>query len=169
MIRPTNLLLGLTAAAGLAIFPACDTFQGGAKSTGESVGFSMQPSTNTILEGETVTLTTSSANTLGRNAEIIWHAEGGEVRTSENGRVAQVTFPRNGTYTVSADLMLDGTRAQTQSSTIEVRALKVPGAEPRPTTTEEREAQRGATGYGELQLQRAEEAQRDAQQPDAAD
>jgi plastocyanin len=86
--------------------------------------FRMTASHRSVLAGETVTFTTSSTNTLGRSPEIQWHSSGGEdIRTSADNRVAQITFNDPGTHTVSADLLLDGARARTQSATVEVRPL----------------------------------------------
>ena len=117
-------MIGAVAISGLLALGGCET---GPDTQESTVGFAMEASHSRILAGETVTLTTSSENTLGRSAEVRWHANGADLKTSDNGRVAQATFSRPGTYVVSADLMIDGNRVQTQSETIEVQPLNIPG------------------------------------------
>ena len=116
--------VGVVAVAGFLALGGCDT---GPDASEPIMGFAMEASRESILAGEAVTFTTTSHNVLGRNAEIRWHATGADLETSENGRVAQATFEEPGTYAVSADLMVDGDRVQTQSQIIEVRPLRIPG------------------------------------------
>lgn len=86
--------------------------------------FEMVASHEAVLEGETVTFTTRTANTLGRSAEIQWQTSAGhEIQTSADNRVAQITFDEPGMYTVSADLVVNGNRVQTQTQTVDVRPL----------------------------------------------
>lgn len=114
--------LALVGALGTFNLAGCET--GGSSSEQQTVGFAMSPSQKQVLAGETVTLTTTTQNTLGKQAEIQWNTTGGQIREIDNGRVAQVTFDQPGTYVVSAELMVDGQRWQTQTQTIQVRPVR---------------------------------------------
>src|SRR4051812_34993241 len=61
-----------------------------------------------IAVGDTTTLTVTSRNTLGHNAQVQWDTTGGNLTPGDNGRLARVQFDKPGTYTVSAKLMIDG-------------------------------------------------------------
>jgi len=77
-----------------------------------------------ILAGEVVTLTTRSENTLGRDAGVKWTSTGGDIKTEDNGRIARVTFPNPGTYTVTGRLELDGQGTRTDSVDVRVREVR---------------------------------------------
>ena len=144
--------LGLSMTVGLAMMPGCET---GPSAVGEEVSFSIQPSSEQIMAGETVTLTSESQNVLGRDAQIEWHPSGGELRTSQNGRVAQITFPNPGTYNVTADLIVGGQRYTTQTTRIEVQPLPVQqmGVQPQQGEVREGALQPGEAGGVEQQRQ----------------
>jgi hypothetical protein len=89
----------------------------------QPIEFRIMPSHKSVLEGETVTVTTRTANLVGRDANIKWTATGGELETEQNGRVARVRFDRPGTYTISARLNVDGEMVETDSVTVTVHPL----------------------------------------------
>lgn len=84
----------------------------------------IKASNKEIIAGERVTLEATSANTLGRNAQVEWRVDGGDLREMENGRMAQITFDEPGTYTVFADLMVDGKRVQTAQQKVTVKPVR---------------------------------------------
>lgn len=105
---------------GLAILPACES----TPSAGPMVEFSITPSRSTAVVGETVTITSYSANVVGTDSRIQWHTTGGDLETRQSGRVAQVTFDEPGTYNISANLMSDGVQMMSDATTIVVRPLQ---------------------------------------------
>ncbi len=103
---------------------------GGCRNDGDStrvdddVRFRVMASSVSILAGEVVTLTTRSENTLGRDAGVKWTSTGGDIKTEDNGRIARVTFPNPGTYTVTGRLELDGQGTRTDSVDVRVREVR---------------------------------------------
>jgi hypothetical protein len=89
-----------------------------------AVGMNLEPSSRTIMQGEVATIAAHTENLLGRDSEIRWLAPGGDLRIEENGRVARVMYDMPGTYTVTADLMVDGRQTLRDQSTIHVNPLK---------------------------------------------
>lgn len=76
-----------------------------------------------VVVGDTTTLTVTSRNTLGHDAQVQWDTTGGRLTTEENGRVARVQFDKPGSYTVNAKLLIDGRVYDQDSVTIEARPL----------------------------------------------
>lgn len=89
-----------------------------------TVGLSLQPSSREMMAGEIVTVIANTENLLGRDSEIEWNAPGGEVRTEENGRIARVMYDQPGTYTISAQLFVDGTMVRRDGVTVNVKPLR---------------------------------------------
>jgi hypothetical protein len=77
-----------------------------------------------VAAGDTVTLTVSSRNTLGRNARIEWTTTGGGVTPEENGRIARVQFKEPGAYTVTSKLFVDGRLVDQDAVTITARPIR---------------------------------------------
>lgn len=77
------------------------------------VGFDVTASHSSIVAGESVTFTATTANTHGRDAEIRWESTGGEMTEVDDDRVRRVTFDEPGEYKVSADLLIEGKRVAT--------------------------------------------------------
>ena len=89
----------------------------------EQPKFGVKASSHRVYAGETVTLTSRSANLAGRASEVQWGSTGGEVTPEHDGVVARVHFDRPGTYFVSGTLLIDGQPVQTDSITITVLPL----------------------------------------------
>lgn len=77
-----------------------------------------------IVVGDSTTLTVTSKNTLGREAQVQWDTTGGNLTTQDNGRVARVRFDKPGSYTVNAKLIVDGRVYDQDSVTIEAMPLR---------------------------------------------
>lgn len=115
-------IVALFAAAGMLALVGCQDESLVAESEPQ---FNMVASHDEVLVGETVTFTTQTSNTLGREAEIQWHSSAGQqFQTSADKRVAQVTFDRPGTYIITADLLLNGNRVSSESQTIVVKPVR---------------------------------------------
>ena len=113
----------LVLVGSLAIGSAC---AGGSRSSApdDDVRFRITASSASIVAGEMVTFTTRSENTLGRDPGVKWTSTGGDIKTEENGRIARVTFPNPGTYTVTGRLELDGQAMRSDSVDIRVREVR---------------------------------------------
>src|SRR4051812_47089510 len=95
--------LGLALLAG----PACSSDGGDDHYTQRPVAqgrpeINISASNKEIAVGDTTTLTVNSRNTLGHSADVEWTTTGGKLNTEENGRIARITFPAPGVYTVTA-------------------------------------------------------------------
>ena len=90
----------------------------------EPIEFSIQPSARSVVAGEVVTVTTRSANAIGRNTAVDWAATGGDLTTEQNKRIARVRFDQPGTYTVSAVLRVDNNVAMSDAVDITVKPLQ---------------------------------------------
>lgn len=120
---------GLTIAAALAMVVSTTAGLSGCQSSARAgtVGepeFNISKSKDEALAGEIITFTTRSKNLAGRQSEIEWRTTGGELTTEENGRIARVRFDREGTYTVSARLSLDGEVVETDSVSVEISPVR---------------------------------------------
>lgn len=76
--------------------------------------FEVEPSRTSIVAGENVTFTATTANTYNRDASIEWTTTGGTMNMIEDDRVARIKFDEEGEYKVSADLLLEGKRVDTE-------------------------------------------------------
>lgn len=74
--------------------------------------------------GEVITFTARTENLLGRDASVRWSAPAGELRTEQDGRVARVIFDEPGTYSVAAQLFIDGFEVRRDSKTVTVHPLR---------------------------------------------
>ena len=90
----------------------------------DHVQFRVVASNTEIVVGDTVTLSTRSENTLGRDASVTWTTTGGDVKADQGGRIARATFEKPGTYTVTGQLELDGEVVQRDSVNIYVRPVR---------------------------------------------
>jgi len=77
-----------------------------------------------VATGDTVTLTVSSRNTLGRNARIAWNTTGGKVNPEENGRIARLQFDQPGAYTVNAKLYVEDHLVDQDAVTVTARPIR---------------------------------------------
>ena len=91
--------------------PGCETQP---KVAEVPVGFIVTPSRDIVLAGENVTFTATTTNTIDRDATIEWTTTGGKLEKVDNDRVTRVTFDEPGEYKVSADLLLEGKRVDTE-------------------------------------------------------
>ncbi len=91
--------------------------------TEEKTDLNLEPSTTSLLVGETVTITARVHDTYGRDAKLEWSSTAGDLDTEQNGRVARVKFTEPGTYTVSAKLMVDGREVRHDYVEIRVKPL----------------------------------------------
>jgi plastocyanin len=89
----------------------------------QDVGMKIEPSRDRAIVGEVVTFTARTENLLGRDAQIRWSAPAGELRTEQDGRVARVIFDEPGTYSVSAQLFVEGMEIRRDTKTVTVRPL----------------------------------------------
>jgi hypothetical protein len=88
------------------------------------IGLDLNPSSRSMVVGETITVMAETKNLLGRDVEIEWYAPGGEIKTEDEGRIARVHFESPGTYTVSARLFADGKQVKRDAVTIRVQPLE---------------------------------------------
>jgi len=93
--------------------------------TSDSAHLEIQATSNSIYEGEIVTVTTRSVNTLGTDADIEWSATGGKLDSEQNGRVARAKFDKPGTFIITAKLKIDGRVVDTDQVEVNVRQLVV--------------------------------------------
>jgi hypothetical protein len=91
--------------------------------TSDSAHLDIQATSHSIYEGEIVTVTTRSVNTLGADADIDWSTSGGNLDVEKNGRVARVKFDQPGTYMITAKLTVDGRVVDTDHVEVKVRNL----------------------------------------------
>ena len=116
--HPKKLLIAAAAAAALGGgMVACES---GPRTVGSEPQIEVAASHRKVLVGETVTLTVASKNLVARDADIEWYNSGGDLQEINDGRSAQVTFNRPGTYDVGADLIVNGARQQIASERITV-------------------------------------------------
>jgi hypothetical protein len=118
----------IQSAGALALLAAVTCLTSGCASTDghaetRSASLAIDATSRSIYEGEIVTVTTRSNNTLGTDASIEWTTTGGELDTEENGRIARIKFDRPGRYMVMAKLKVDGNVVDTDHVEIAVREL----------------------------------------------
>ena len=118
---PKKLLIAAVAAAALGGgLVACESDP---RTVGSDPQIDVAASHHKVLVGETVTLTVSSRNLVARDADIEWYTSGGDLQEINDGRSAQITFDRPGTYDVGADLIVNGARQQIASERITVSPI----------------------------------------------
>lgn len=91
--------------------------------TTNNADLTLDASSGRVLAGETVTIIARTVDTYGRDAKIEWNSTAGDLKTEQDGRVARVQFKEVGTYTVRAQLMVDG--QVVASDLVEVRVQPV--------------------------------------------
>jgi uncharacterized protein YjdB len=123
-MRPNTLKMLPSIALAL-VLSACNTTSRTSASdpTVSRVGFTLEPSTRTLVAGETVTIFARSYDTYGRDPEIAWTASSGKMTTEQNGRIARVKLDQPGTYTVTAVLTADGQEIRRETVEIRVKPL----------------------------------------------
>ena len=123
MIKRTALQLALAGMVGLGI-AACHTGPSGQASGPDAdVGLRLEPTSRTITQGEVVTVAARTENLLGRDAEVKWTAPGGNLTVEQNGRIARVRYDEPATYTVTAQLFVDGREVRRDQTTVRVNPL----------------------------------------------
>jgi len=110
--------------AALALGTGCQDNNSSSDSNPSNIRFSVAASNSDIVVGDTVTFTTRSENTLGRDARVKWTSTGGELDTDEGGRIARATFNAPGTYTVTGRLEIDGQATRTDSVDVRVKSVR---------------------------------------------
>lgn len=111
----------LTALFAPAVLTGCKT---NSSETGENpASIALSPVNKTVAPGDTTTLTVTSRNTVGRDAEVRWMSTGGNLEVLENGRMARATFDMPGTYTITSALFIDGREVSRDSTDITVRKI----------------------------------------------
>jgi hypothetical protein len=93
-----------------------------ATTTSGSSRFDIQATTHSIYEGEIVTVTTRTLNTLG-DASVEWSTTGGKLSTEKEDRIARVKFDQPGHYTITANLKVDGKVVDTEKVDVNVKPL----------------------------------------------
>ena len=88
------------------------------------VGFEVIPSRTTVLAGENVTFTARTTNTLNRDASIEWTTTGGDMEEVQGDRIRRVTFDEAGEYKVTADLLIEDKRVDTEITKIFVQEVQ---------------------------------------------
>lgn len=121
--RPQGLALGAALLVAGLSGVGCEDTGWARTSPAERIEFSIDSSRDNMLVGETVTLTTKSANLLGRNPRVEWTTSGGKLTPVDNERAARVTFDTPGTYLVEAKLYLNDQLMRSDSQTIKVRPV----------------------------------------------
>jgi len=123
MLKRTALHLAVAGAIGLGV-AACHTSPSGQASGPDSdIGLRLEPTSRTITQGEVVTVKARTENLLGRDADVKWLAPGGSLNVEQNGRIARVRYDQPGTYTVTAQLFVDGREVRRDQTTVRVNAL----------------------------------------------
>jgi len=118
----TQLILGILATGGLVAATGCHSMDEYSKKD-HALKLSVQPSARKCVVGETITFFSRTENTLGRDAKLDWTTTGGSLKTTEEGRVAQVTFDKPGTYSVDGVLMADGKEVDRATTVVTVSPL----------------------------------------------
>lgn len=115
MTRLPITSLALLASLGLAA--GCES---GPRTVGGHPDVKVAASHKKVLVGETVTLTVASENFVARDADIQWYTTGGRLEEINDGRVAQITFDKPGTYEAGAELLVNGAiqKVATQKITV---------------------------------------------------
>lgn len=90
----------------------------------DEIGFSISASQTDILVGEVVTLTANTRDTMGKDVSIEWRSTGGDLDTEQNETVARVQFDKAGTYSVTADLLLNDVKYKSDTRVITVRPVR---------------------------------------------
>ena len=143
---------------GMSTIPACETTS---SSSGPMVEFSISPSRTKAMVGETVSISTQTANVAGSNSQIEWHATGGQLEERQNGRVALVTFDEPGSYNISANLIADGVQVMSDTTTIHVRSMQ-----PRPTIQQQGQRQDQRRQQSDVRQDRENRLQQDRERLD---
>lgn len=118
--------LALFAAAPLlAAFPlsGCETSNRTRYAAANNADLTLDASSDNVMVGETVTLIARTIDTYGRDAKIEWNTTAGDLKTEQDGRVARVQFREIGTYTVRAQLKVDGQVVATDIAEVRVRPV----------------------------------------------
>lgn len=89
----------------------------------EGLELGITASSTNINQGEIVTFMVHDKGTLGKDIDIKWSSNGGDLNTEKNERVARVQFDKPGTYSVSAEFWVDGNAYKTVSKVITVNRL----------------------------------------------
>jgi len=113
------LMLGLVLAGS-----GCDERDAGPVAVPADVAFAIKPGRTTVTAGDTATFSVESQNTLGRDPRVEWScSNGAKITTSDESRVARVTFKDPGTYMVQAKLYFGNQLVRTDSIAITVRPV----------------------------------------------
>lgn len=89
----------------------------------ESLVLDVTASSNVINQGEIVTFMVHDKGTLGKDIDIKWTSNGGDVKTEQDERVARVKFDKPGTFSVSAEFWVEGNAYKTVTKTVKVNRL----------------------------------------------
>lgn len=89
----------------------------------EGLVLGVSASSNNINQGEIVTFMVQDQNTLGKDIDIKWTSNGGDIKTEKDKRVARVQFDKPGTYSVSAEFWVDGNSYKTVTKVVTVNRL----------------------------------------------
>jgi len=114
-----SVLASVTLLAPALVLAACANT---ATTTSGSSRFDIQATTHSIYEGEIVTVTTRTLNTLG-DAKVEWSSTGGKLTTEKDDRIARVKFDQPGRYTITANLKVDGKVVGTEKVDVNVKPL----------------------------------------------
>lgn len=111
------------AAATLCLLSALTGCHTAPRTADTQPSLAITPSRTKVLVGETVTITPTTRNLVGLDSSIDWTTTGGRIEPINDGRAAQVTFDRPGTFQVGADLMIDGQIRSRALTSIRVREV----------------------------------------------
>lgn len=96
----------------------------GTHMTNQNMSLSVTASQSVINRGEVVTFVVHDSGTLGKDVDIKWHSTGGNLDVSDNSRVAHVKFDKTGTYSVTAEFWVDGSKYQTATKVVTVNSIQ---------------------------------------------
>lgn len=89
----------------------------------EGLTLNATASNSVINQGEIVTFIVHDKGTLGKDIDIKWSSNGGDIKTEQNGRVARVQFDKPGTYSVTTKYWIDGNLDKTQTNVVTVKRI----------------------------------------------
>lgn len=89
----------------------------------EGLVLEVTASSANINQGEIVTFMVHDKGTLGKDIDVKWKSNGGDINTEKEERIARVKFDKPGTYSVSAEFWVDGNAYKTVTKVVTVNRL----------------------------------------------
>jgi hypothetical protein len=122
-IQPMTALRHIALSAAVTVLLGLSGCANTMTTSSDSAQLDLSATARSIYEGEIVTITTRSMNTLGTDADIEWSTNGGKLDTERNDRIARVKFDKTGVFTITAKLVVDGQVVDVDHVEVTVRQL----------------------------------------------